>query len=285
MVESNSLGNDFLHPDERGRTAYKAVPGGTIVPPRSNDYGLSPAFNKNNFLEGIVVNIIDDGQVTTLKPGEADRDGNPIAKDPPCNSPPCNSPPSQTSGTPAPSQDHRTPLDATGSHSSSPGTPRTGTSTPTASSPLSKKRGKQSQLDTEMMSLLQQVSQRLCSLESKQSSPMSSPGPQLTPGSKSSSDASDKGPPGHEIRLESAMGSLVFEALDVRLDTEGLVVLVLDPRKPRFLPKGGQEVLVVVDESEAYHCRANDLVVKVGHGAQEVLVVLLVLLETMAAPE
>jgi hypothetical protein len=74
---------------------------------------------------------------------------------------------------------------------------------------------------------------------------------------------------------------MAFEALDVRVDTEGLLVLVLDPQKPRFLPKTGQDVLVVVEEDKAYHCQANELAVKVGLGDQEVLVVLLVLLETM----
>lgn len=283
MGEQPGLGFNFLHPDEVGRTDYKVIPGGSVVPHRIDDNGRSPAFDKDTFLKNITVNIIDDGVVTSLKPGEADEFGNPKPKDPPCSSPLLS-----TSGTPAPSLAPSPPSGAAAaSPSSPPGSHGTGTSTPTGNSSSPKKRGKQSQQqDPEMISLLLQVSQRLSSLESKQSSPTSSLGPPSIPDSKKPSGASESGHPlGHKIRLESALGSMTFEALDVRLDTQGLLVLVLDPLKPRFLPKAGLEILVVVDEAEAYNCSANDLVVRVGRGASEVLVVLLVLLGTPGAPE
>ena len=282
MGESQGLGLDFLHPDEVGRTSYRATPGGVVVPHRISDDGRSPAFNKEDFLKNIQVNIIDGDQITSLQPGEADQFGNPIVKEQPCSSLP-----SETTTTAVPSLAPVTPLVAASAPSSSPGNPLSGASTPTESNNSPKKRGKQSQQpDSAVMSILQQQSQALLSLQSRLDSLTKSTDPPLTPPLKPASDASgsplgSKSSRSHKVRMESTMGSMAFEALDVRTDTEGLLVLMLDPQKPRFLPKTGQDVLVIINEDKAYHCQANDLAVKLSLGGQEVLVVLLVLLETM----
>jgi len=282
MGESTGLGLDFLHPDEVGRTGYRATPGGVVVPHRISDDGSSPAFNKEDFLKRTQVNIIDGDQITSLQPGEADRFGNPIVKEQPCSSPL-----SETTMTAVHSLAPSPPLGVALAPSSSQVSPLSGASTPTESSSSGKKRGKQSPpQDSAVMSILQQQSQALLSLQSRLDSLTKSTDPPSTPPSRPASDGSDspsgsKSSRSHKVRMESTLGSMAFEVLDARTDTEGLLVLVLDPQKPRFLPKTGQDVLVVIDEDKAYHCRANDLAVRLSLGGQEVLVVLLVLLETM----
>jgi len=282
MGESAGIGRNFLHPDEIGRTSYLVTPGGVVVPPRVSDNGRSPAFDKDDFFKNIQVNIIDGDTITSLQPGEADKFGNPLVKEAICNSPL-----SEIMTTPAASQDLRLPLGVALAPSSSLVSPLSGASTAPEKSSSLKKRGKQSQpQDSELMSLLQQQSHTLLSLQSRLDSLTKSTDHLLIPLSKPASDASDspqgsKSSRSHKIRMESTLGSMAFEVLDARTDTEGLLVLVLDPQKPRFLPKTGQDVLVVVDEDKAYHCQANDLAVRLSLGGQEVLVVLLVLLEAL----
>jgi hypothetical protein len=73
---------------------------------------------------------------------------------------------------------------------------------------------------------------------------------------------------------------VTFEVIAVSLENEGLILLVVDPKKPHMIPKSG-DVLVTVDDRKAYHCQAHELSLKLTLGGQEVLIVLLVLLEDM----
>lgn len=280
----------FLAPEEVGRTEYRVVPGGVQVPPRHSNEGRSPAFNPARMLEGIPVNLFEDGnQVAALKPGEADAYGNPKSKDAPC---PPNSLPSPTTATPAsPSRAPEPSPSPSSSALSQPlAPPGSGTST-TTKTKLPGRPQKLSAAPEEIAtSILQQLSPPLLSLQSgldsltKSITELQSRASTPQPSSASGSPRTSWSSPSPRVSLMSELGAITFEALEVSTANEGLVVLVVDPQKPHMAPKAG-EVLVTVDDRKQYHCRAHDLLLKLEVMGQDVLVIVLTLLEDLTPAE
>lgn len=252
---SGAPGGDSFYPAaEAARKDYLAQDGVLHVPRRTAGGG-TPLVDMKKGVSQFQVNIIDGDSQQSFKPGETDREGNPIPKDVPCQTPspapaipsPASPPPSPTSNPPS-------------------STPTAGTSTASASQPT-KRRAKQSQLPTETELQLQNLTALVSSLQQQLSSRTSAP-PPTPPVSKT-----------ELIQISSELGDFSFEVLGIEDRNEGVLGILWDPRKPRMIPKGDNPI-VVHWQDKLYRCGGGAMSMQLKVGDLEVLLAVLPLLET-----
>lgn len=245
-------GDTFYLQGESNRQGYMERDGVLHVPRRTAGGG-SPVVDPKKGLAQFQVNIIDGDSQQSFSPGETDFEGKPLPKGTPCQTSPA--PVTPSLGSPPPNPNPQSPSSI----------PMSGTSTGSAGAPT-KPRRRQSQLPTETESLLRSLTEQVLSLQQQQRSPTSAPPPMPLVSSEL-------------IQISSEMGEFSFEVLGVELRNEGALVILWEPRKPRFIPKGDTPI-VVHWHDKLFRCAGDALSLKVALGGAEVLVVVLPLLET-----
>lgn len=122
-------------------------------------------------------------------------------------------------------------------------------------------------MPTEQENLLRSLTEQVNSLKLQLSSPTSAPLP-TPPVSKM-----------ELIQISSDFGDFSFEVLGLETRNEGVLGILWDPKKPRFLPKGDNPV-VIQWEDKLFRCGGAALSMKVRLGDLDVLLAVLPLLET-----
>jgi hypothetical protein len=111
-----------------------------------------------------------------------------------------------------------------------------------------------------LMGLVSSLQQQVSSLTSAPPKPLISRNPEL-------------------IQISSIMGDFSFEVLGVDTQNEGVVVLLWDPKKPSFIPKG-EDPVVIHRGDKLYRCKSDGLSMRLTLGDLDVLVAVLPLLES-----
>lgn len=247
-------GDTFYLPGESERQGYVEKDGVLHVPRRTGGGG-SPAVDLKKGLAQFQVNIIDGDSQQSFKPGETDFEGKPIPKGQPCQTPspdPAIPSPGSPPSNPNPQSPSSTPTSAT-----SMGSP----------SPPTKRRGRPSPQQMEQENQLRSLTELVSSLQQQLSSRTSAPAP--TPLVSKM----------ELIQISSDFGDFSFEVLGLETRNEGVLGILWDPKKPRFLPKGDNPVVIQWND-KLFRCGGAALSMKLRLGETDVLLAVLPLLET-----